>query len=507
MLRRSVRLLKVSPLTKIPSLHNKSLLSTRISSFSSSTPYRNDQPWYMNPEESPSITSPLKEMKIPELPPNHPQTLENIVTFLARELGIDDLIIFDMRNKLNDDDIENEGAYDISDFMIIGTGKSSKHLQKASSQLDFYIKHNLHKLAVTEGILRTGELAKYNRRLLRRGKTAPNYSKNTYGAEPNTWIMTDTKSDGIIVHMLTKKRREDLNLEYLWSKKSEKSKYTKDNNDTDSDDIFRGIRYFHSSTKVNQTERFNVYELTPDNYYSYFNRLIRSHLVDSKLTPFSSIMEHLDLIYSAGFAINANLLYSYLNAILQSPELNSSFESDAKAFVKRNNLFATTLKKYNIQLTTEEILKLTPLLIISGSQFDNPSFLTIKKIIENPDIKHDELTRYSKTLNDLFRLSNKIMDSTNQSHRDFKRDIDLLLISVYANRLNWVHFNQIIKSAITRNDISILKAALPLVTVCADLQTSVEFNDNVLPFISESGINPELAPFVERLSHKIHNTN
>lgn len=516
MLLRTTLLSKISPLLNTQFLrltnHHNQIVKIQTSFFSSSITLnvQNDDetPWYLKPEESPSVVSPLKTIQIPHLPKESPQTLENLVHYLAKELGIDNLIVFDMRNKSDNLENEIEGAYDMADFMVIGTGKSTKHLQKASSQLDFYIKHNLHKLPSTEGILKSGELAKYHRRLLKKGKTAPNYSKNSYGAEPNTWIMTDPKSDGIIIHMLTKERRNDLNLEYLWSDKSEKAKYARSTSNNDNDDIFSGIRYFHSSTKLlnsNSNSNFNVYDLSFTNYATQLNKLLRSHLVDSNETPIKSIQNHLDLMYSAGLPINTELLYSYFTTVLQSNEFNSSFASDSRAFETRNTFFGNILNKYSIQLTTDDILKFLPLLIISNSQFDNPAFLTIKEIIENPNLSKEKVVRYSTTINQFLRLSNKLTDSLNNTDRIHKNKIDLLLLSIYANRLDWIHFNQVIQSAITRNDISILKAALPLITACADLKTAAEFNDHVLPLLIESGLNEELEPFVKRLNQRIQN--
>ena len=497
-------LARASSSPALPSLIKVSS-SSFTSPFSSSALAKNDAPWYLNPEESPSVTSPLKQIEIPDLPENHPQTLENLVVYLAQELGIDDLLVFDMRNKKHDDSVA-EGAYDMADFMILGTGKSAKHLQKASTQLDFYIKHNLHQLPLTEGILKSGVLARYHRRLQKKGKKAPNYSKNTYGAEPNTWVMTDTKSDGIIIHMLTEERRVDLNLEYLWSDASEREKYERSHMRKDSDDIFRGIRYFHSSAFQRENESaFDVYDITFDNYSSHFQKLLKLHIVEPKSTPLAKIKEHLDLMYSAGLAINPDLLYSYFNTILQSDEFNSKLKSEAEAFKRRDTLFSNIIQKYNIKLTTEEVLKFIPLLIVSGSQIDNTLFRTIKDIIENPEIGGGQIVRHSKTINHLMRLSNKVADSLNVDHRAMKREIDLLLVSVYANRQNWIHFNQVIQAAIIRNDLSILKAALPLVTACADLKTAVEFNDRVLPLLLEAGLDTELEQFVDLLAKRISN--
>lgn len=486
---------KLTPLAVYHNHSSKPLLFSSNSALKNST-----SPWYLDPKESPSITSPLKNIQLPTLPDNHPGTLENLTIYLTQELGIDDVLVFDMRNKSNAE--LPEGAYDLSDFMVIGTGKSAKHLQKASSELDFYIKHNLHKLPSTEGIVKSGELARYHRRLQRKGKKAPNYSKFTYGVAPNTWVMTDTKTDGIIIHMLTKERRIDLNLEHLWSTDSEKSKYRSNRSAYESDDIFRGVRYFHTSRVSNST--FDAYNLTFGNYSDHFKSLLRSHLVDSNSTPLSALKNHLDLMYSAGFNINYDLLSSYFQTILQSDEFHKNIKSDSQMFNHRQMFLLDILDNYHVNLETDELLKLISLLVISGSNFGNESFLTLKKIVNTFNIQQEKVFQHSKSLKVYATLSETIIDSFNTDHRKLKREIDLFLLCVFANRLNWTHFFQILDSAINRNDVQIIQTALPFVAICADLVTITKFEQAYLPLIIESGFPSGFERFTDIIYDKTH---
>jgi ribosomal silencing factor RsfS len=498
LLRRVPNKTKLDPFSVFSKLNN-----IQSNSFSSSSYPKNDSaptPWYLDPQESPSVTSPLKQIVLPDLPEYHPQTLENLVVYLANELGIDDLIVFDMRDKINDK--LTEGAHAMSDFMIIGTGKSPKHLQKASSELDFYIKHNLHKLPSTEGILKSGALAKYHRRLQRKGKKAPGYSKHTYGVSPNTWVMTDTKTDGIIIHMLTQERRLDLNLEYLWSNDQDKSKYEQSRSSSTSDDIFKGIRYFHTSA-IRQNS-FDKFDINFNNYSDHFQCLSRSHLVDYNTTPLSKLKDHVNLMYSAGLNLDYNLLSLYFKTILESDEFHKDLKSNAEVFRNRERFIHSLLDNYNINLTTEEILKFLSLLIISGSGFNNESFLTLKKIMKTFNIQHENLHEYSKTINQINLLSERITNTLNKEHRSLKRDIDSLMLTVFANRSNWIHFFQVLDSAIKRNDLALVQASLPLVAVCADLMTASEFEQKFLPLIIEKGFSEGTERFADLLYDKTH---
>ncbi|GME93878.1 unnamed protein product [[Candida] boidinii] len=92
-------------------------ISASTSASATVTTTTSDLPWYMRPEESPTISSPLRQIEIPDLPQNSPQTLKQIIEFTANELGIINLQIFDLRNIQK---FEN-GSKDIAKFMIIGT--------------------------------------------------------------------------------------------------------------------------------------------------------------------------------------------------------------------------------------------------------------------------------------------------------------------------------------------------------------------------------------------------
>lgn len=512
---RVVRSLSVGLRTVLP------LVRSSSSPFSTTPSSLNDTPWYLNPNESPAISSPLNTIEIPEMPPNYPLTLENLTHFLANDLGIYDLLIFDMRSNSISNSISNsenisseiEGAHDIADFMILGTGKSSKHLLKASSELQFYIKHNLHKLPLTEGILKTGKLAKYHRKLNKKGKTAPNYSKQTYGVTPNTWVMTDTKTDGIIIHMLTHDRRNDLNLEYLWSNKLDKSKYLKKNNSFNNDDnIFRGIRYFHTSSRnySDTTPTFNQFDLTSDNYNNHFRKLLKLHLIDHENFPLSHISEFLDKIYKAGFTLNYQSLSSYFETILQSTEFhqNINIKNNTDNFKYQNKFLLHILENYRINLTKDEIINFLPLLIISCSNFTNNSFLTLNKILNTFNIQQENLFTHSNLLNSLDNLSNQLCNFKLNDERLIKHKIDLLLLTIYANRNNWIHFFKVLDNAINRNDLSIINAALPFISICGDGVICSKFENDYYPLIENSSnieIKESLQRFSELLYEKTHN--
>lgn len=470
--------------------------------------YRQNEsaPWYLNPDASPSVESPLQEVQLPALPANAPQTLENLINYLAKDLGIQDLKIFDMRDR-DGLSLDSEGAYDISDFMILGTGKSAKHLLKASSELEYYIKHNLHKLPITEGVLKAGKLAKYHRRLHKKGKTAPNYSKENYGVTPNTWVMTDTKTDGIIIHMLTEERRRDLNLEYLWSPESERGQYSRSNYESDSDDIFRGIRYFHTSRTVRSQSSFDPFDVTFANYADEFRRLMRCHLVDHTETPLESLKTHLQKMYTAGLPLDYSLTKDYIETVFQSSESIKKFEKSGNgAIINHNrNFVAHLLEKYRIPLTRDEIKDLVPILVVGFSAFTCDSFLTLKKILNTYNIQQEYTFEHSKTLKPLAKLTTKLTKTTVPEERLIKHNTDVLLLTVFANGNDWHNFFYILDEAIARNDTALISVALPLVSVCADSVYATKFENDYLPLVSSS-LPESLTRFTDELYIKTHST-
>lgn len=420
-------------------------------------------PWYLRPQESPTLNSPLIKVELPELPIDSPKTLQPILEFIGHELGMFDLKVFDLKNSKS-----NEGAIDLANYMIIGTGKSPKHIQKATSELNFFIKEKYHKLVSTEGILRSGIIAKYYRRLQKKGKKAPSYSQNDFGASPNTWVMTDCKSDGIVVHFLTTERRNDLNLEELWAPEDTPKAQIKN---TESDDIFSGIRYFHSSRVI----KFNEMDLTFENYSQEFNRLCLNHLTDSDETPLVNLHTHLDKMQRINIQVPIELIQKFMNVIIQSSEFHKGLETATSSFTKRFEKFDNLVKKYQPILEDDEMIKLMPMLLSMGSQFDHPNFSTPSNLKQ----QFHEPIRYSDNLESIYTQMKHL---TKNSPND-EQFLDLSMLTIYANGLNWFKFDEIIINALNRNDLQILRMGTVLMAHLGSPAECLKFKFNYLPLV------------------------
>ncbi|QPG72847.1 hypothetical protein FOA43_000149 [Brettanomyces nanus] len=443
-------------------------------------------PWYMRPEESPKISSPLNKVEIPNLPENSPQTLRNIVEFLVIKLGIIDTEVFDLRD--DEEGKVNEGAKDIANFMVIGTGKSAKHLRKASTELTYFIKHKLHQVPSTEGLVTNGEYAKYQRRLRKKGKGGPQYAKFDYGASENSWVMTDSKSDGIYIHMLTKDRREDLNLEFLWAK--DKSKYHNHEGPKESDNILTGLRYYSTAAPHANADAtiFHPEILTRANYGQRFQQLKKEHLEDPTKVPIVEIQNHFDAMQANGLQLNVDDVYSYVDLICQSLEFHLGLEHETDVFNKRYHYTVYILKRYQPVFSgPRDLKKLLPLLVVSGSQFDNDQFVTLDKLSQLSDDEllrlGDEVFKYSPVVHKLYQISLKLTGKRLDVDR-FQSEMDILCLTIFTNRKNWVYSKKVVENALKREDLNILTAALRLIAIKGDTTSCSEFLNLYYPLLT-----------------------
>ncbi|ODV94089.1 hypothetical protein PACTADRAFT_34900 [Pachysolen tannophilus NRRL Y-2460] len=183
---------------------------------------------------------------MPELPKDSPDSLLPIVELINNKLGIDDLKIFDLREDTGG--AENGNGY-LSKIMIVGSGKSEKHLQKATVELMNFIKHDLNfqKIPDVEGFVKNNKMVKKQKKLRKKAKQNSSYHNNDYGVLPNSWIMVDAKIDDISIHFMTPRRRKELNLEMLWCRPEDQHLYEAEAGESSmNDDIFSGIRHYHT---------------------------------------------------------------------------------------------------------------------------------------------------------------------------------------------------------------------------------------------------------------------
>lgn len=205
-----------------------------------------DTPWYLRED----VTAGLGEQKVlqlPQVPANAPEAVSKFVQLLGYDYGIDDIELFDLTTleENHDYSVSNQAA----DYIIIGTGKSEKHLYKAANELKLNIKHSYGEIPRVEGMVNSAQSPTVRRRMLKRARKGAFSTDNEYGKPANSWIMCDTYVDNVFIHLLTQKRRQELMLETLWCQKEDLPKYTsRYDKPQDSDDIFIGIRRYHTTT-------------------------------------------------------------------------------------------------------------------------------------------------------------------------------------------------------------------------------------------------------------------
>ncbi|KAG7663479.1 ATP25 [[Candida] subhashii] len=201
-------------------------------------------PWYLREGESSQIDA--VEIELPEIPESAPATISEFLNLIATDYGMSDIELFDLAELREDH--PNTASEGSERYIIICSGKSEKHIYKAATELRHYIKSTHGILPVMEGVVSNALSAVQRRRLRKRSRRGPFATQNTFGLEGNSWVICDPNMDGIVIHMLTPQRREQLNLESLWTEIEEPElEYTPSG--IDSDSIFRGIRRFHTSAR------------------------------------------------------------------------------------------------------------------------------------------------------------------------------------------------------------------------------------------------------------------
>lgn len=233
--------------------------STSLRSFSSlptcyqeKTNLTTTVPWYLKvgDRERSLKQSVFKAQEI-EYPQESPDSLRHISHYLRDQLGLMDIMIFDLRKG----EFETAAAK-ISDFMIIGTARSPRHCKTSFDKLNSLIKQEYESVAYAEGQFNAKEEKKRQRRLARKPKLSSNLNSNV---PTESWLLIDCKVDKIFVNILTENRRQEINLEELYAPEHEKYKYQKNEVSVEGqgapqeDDILAGLRRL-----VNQRRQYST---------------------------------------------------------------------------------------------------------------------------------------------------------------------------------------------------------------------------------------------------------
>ena len=201
-------------------------------------------PWYLQvePPDQETTKSLLQRQRLPDLPPDPPPLLQPMLEHIFLELGIDDLMLFDLRK------VDPPPALGANLIMIIGTARSEKHLHVSADLFCRYMK-TTHQIApYADGLLGRGELKLKLKRKARRARilsrVGSTETSNVDDGIRTGWICVTVgnienggsteeaiklpddfvgfgeveSGANIVIQMLTQEKREELDLEDLWGK-------------------------------------------------------------------------------------------------------------------------------------------------------------------------------------------------------------------------------------------------------------------------------------------------
>ncbi|AAS50721.2 ABL050Wp [Eremothecium gossypii ATCC 10895] len=187
---------------------------------SSSSP--SSKPWYLQGTGKPEIdvTSPfVGKIKLPATPV--PDTVVNVTEYMRDKLGVTDITCFNTH--------EAHRPCVKNGYVILGCVKSTRHGARSMIELMRFLKTEYGVLPQKEGGISVQELRKRQKRLQRKGNLT---SASAELAGESDWYLIDSKlydgnGSGVFVHLLTKEKREDLNLEGLYCTSEERGLYQK----------------------------------------------------------------------------------------------------------------------------------------------------------------------------------------------------------------------------------------------------------------------------------------
>lgn len=137
-------------------------------------------PWYLQEEPPATEARPVVGDHIPEIPENSPEMLPVLLEYTYKDLGLDDLKLFDLRS------LEVPAALGANVIMIIGTARSVKHLNVSADRLCRWLRSKYRLSPHADGLLGRKELKIKLRRKAKRARAAA-----------NAGTMIDEKDDGI----------------------------------------------------------------------------------------------------------------------------------------------------------------------------------------------------------------------------------------------------------------------------------------------------------------------
>lgn len=201
-----------------------------------------NEPWYLQ-EEPPRHPTLVQDLQpLPDIPRFTPPILKNLVKYVFEDMGLDNLNLMDLRT------LDPPPALGPALIMLFGTARSERHLHVAAGNLKSWLRQNGIN-AHADGLLGRNELKIKLRRRQRKAKLLGT-SATTLGRDDGIstgWICvnlgtigspvpqdeTSVESDDgrfagfgvrqtgvttIVVQIMTESKRQELDLETLWSR-------------------------------------------------------------------------------------------------------------------------------------------------------------------------------------------------------------------------------------------------------------------------------------------------
>lgn len=201
-------------------------------------------PWYLQDESPATESRPVSGDHIPELPANSPEILPTVLEYTYKDLGLDNLKLYDLRG------LEIPAALGANVIMIIGTARSVKHLNVSADRLCRWLRSKYKLTPYADGLLGRNELKIKLRRKAKRAraasaagafidekddgittgwicvnagvvdKNAPRAELSDLGIEGFGQVDAGTS---VVVQIFTEEKRADVDLEGLWEKTFERA--------------------------------------------------------------------------------------------------------------------------------------------------------------------------------------------------------------------------------------------------------------------------------------------
>ncbi|KAJ5159626.1 ATPase synthesis protein 25 [Penicillium canariense] len=231
------------PVSSIPAINTSPAEEDSVKS-ETSTPATSHAPWYLQEEQQATEERPVPGDHIPEIPENSPEILPVLLDYTYKDLGLDQLKLFDLRG------LDIPAALGANVIMIVGTARSVKHLNVSADRLCRWLRSKYKLSPYADGLLGRNELKIKLRRKAKRARAASHAGTTVDEKDDGIttgWICvnagvvdrnaakTDLKDAGfegfgqletgtnVVVQIFTEEKRADLDLDGLWQKTLERA--------------------------------------------------------------------------------------------------------------------------------------------------------------------------------------------------------------------------------------------------------------------------------------------